>query len=48
MMRIWNEQRSVELITFVLYVCLFFYYTKCEAVEIKQMHVMFEGRCPVF
>jgi len=47
MMHIWNEQRSVQLMTCVIYLC-FFNCTKCEAVDIKQMPVMYEVCCPKF
>jgi len=48
MLHIWNEQRSVQFITFVIYLCLFLYCSKCEAVENKQMPVMYETWCPEF
>ena len=39
-MHIWNEQRSVQFITFVIYLCLFRYDSECESVEIKQIPVI--------
>jgi len=40
LMHIWNEQRSVQFITFVIYLCLFRYDSECESVEIKQIPVI--------
>jgi len=45
MIHICNEQRSVQIITFVIYLFLFLYCSKCEVVEIKQMPVI---SCPEF
>jgi len=42
-MHICHEQRSVQFINFIIYLCLFVYCSKCEAVEIKQMPMMHES-----